>query len=406
MEDYSMYKPTNLLYTKRNCQNMDRTLHDGQYTIRHKLGWGGFSTVWLARDILRNAQWVSIKIMTSDSRMDSHELPRLLDLAIHAKGNLASKYIVQLLDGFNHPGPNGIHQCLVFELLGPCVDQVLSDHRDEGEPLEPKMILRMCEQVLEAVAFMHEAGFCHGDISTRNIAFKCNQAAHLPEEEFFQVIGDPEIDELARNDGQLLPKGMSSQFVKAATWETWIDEDDEDLRIIDFGETFKQGFEPVKLAQPGSLRAPEIIFEVKFDYRLDLWRVGIVIYSFVFQAIPFHYLGGDDALAEAMIGFVEKLPIEWEPKFQKLLWNAKRKVEDSKGSAQNVPSRLEVMFKEKVKEESLKPLFSVIQGLMRFKPKDRISASHALKLVRAIKRQPDKDEDNNKKGGENEEKED
>ena len=70
---------------------------------------------------------------------------------------------------------------------------------------------------------------------------------------------------------------MPTQLVKAAAWDTWIDEDEEDLRIIDFGETFNQGSEPVKLAQPGPLRAPETIFEDKFDYRLDLWRAGIVV---------------------------------------------------------------------------------------------------------------------------------
>jgi hypothetical protein len=32
-----------------------------------------------------------------------------------------------------------------------------------------------------------------------------------------------------------------------------------------------------------------------------------------------------------MIGFVEKLPTEWEPKFQKLLLNANGKAEDFKG---------------------------------------------------------------------------
>jgi serine/threonine protein kinase len=99
--------------------------------------------------------------MTAESGTDSQELLNLRDLATHAKGDLASKYIVQLLDEFQHEGPNGTHQCLVFELLGPCVDQVLSEHHDDGEHFEQNVILQMCEQLLEAVTFVHEAGFCH-----------------------------------------------------------------------------------------------------------------------------------------------------------------------------------------------------------------------------------------------------
>jgi len=75
MEDYSMYKPTNLLYTQEKLSKyrlggyhpvcLGDTLHDGQYTIRHKLGWGGFSTVWLARDF----RYVTALF---DSRFDHH----------------------------------------------------------------------------------------------------------------------------------------------------------------------------------------------------------------------------------------------------------------------------------------------------------------------------------------------
>lgn len=37
-----------------------------------------------------------------------------------------------------------------------------------------------------------------------------------------------------------------------------------------------------------------------------------------------------------------------------------------------------------VQEESLKHIFPVIQGSMRFRPSDRISTSQALKIVRSI----------------------
>ena len=70
---------------------------------------------------------------------------------------------------------------------------------------------------------------------------------------------------------------MPKQLVKKADWDNWIDEDEEDVRLIDFGEAFVQGSKPDILAQPADLRAPETIFTDQFDHRLDLWRAGITV---------------------------------------------------------------------------------------------------------------------------------
>ncbi len=93
----------------------------------------------------------------------------------------------------------------------------------------------------------------------------------------FDVLGGPESEELARLDGKPLEDSLPKQLVKIAGWDNWTDQDEEDLRIIDFGEAFLQGAEPTRLAQPDALRAPETIFTSKFDCRLDLWRAGIVV---------------------------------------------------------------------------------------------------------------------------------
>jgi len=95
--------------------------------------------------------------------------------------------------------------------------------------------------------------------------------------DFLKVLGAPESEELARLDGKPLDNGLPNQLVKAAGWDEWIDEDDEDLRIIDLGESFLQGAETKTLAQPRCLQAPETIFTDSFDYRLDLWRGGCVV---------------------------------------------------------------------------------------------------------------------------------
>lgn len=82
---------------------------------------------------------------------------------------------------------------------------------------------------------------------------------------------------MARIDGTPLENGLPTQLVKAAEWVDWIDEDDGDNWLLDIGESFLQGQEPEKLAQPGISRVPETIFTDCFDYRVDLWRTGCMV---------------------------------------------------------------------------------------------------------------------------------
>jgi hypothetical protein len=58
--DLSLYSQSNLLYTQESLSkyqpggyhpvNLGDTFENDRYKIHHKLGWGGYSTVWLAKD--------------------------------------------------------------------------------------------------------------------------------------------------------------------------------------------------------------------------------------------------------------------------------------------------------------------------------------------------------------------
>ncbi|KAL4945101.1 hypothetical protein BDV06DRAFT_219633 [Aspergillus oleicola] len=392
MQALSVYHQHNLLYTQEALSRykpggyhpvaLGDTFKNGRYTVHHKLGWGGFSTVWLAHDGKTN-QWVSLKIITADNPQHPQirELDNfhLLESRADAEEGLAANYIVQLLDEFTHEGPNGIHRCLVFELLGPSLDKIIGEYHDGGDCLEPETILRISRQILEGIKFVHDAGMGHGDISGANIAFGCSGLTNATRDEVLRVLGQPEAEDLIRLDGQPLAEGLPRQIVKATDWEEWIEEDEEDIRLLDLGEAFLQSDRPItKLAQPGNLRVPETVFVERFDYRVDLYRAGCVIHALVFGSYPFYYLGDDDVLVAQMIGFVETLPEQWRPKWEQMKLNSR--YQDTK---EDQPLELQTKFDARVGDASLVCLIPIMMGLMRFLPAERMEAAEALDLLEA-----------------------
>ena len=117
---------------------------------------------WLILTIYRLKQWVSVKIARADKTNRSRELQNLRALAQYSNTNPGAGYIVQLLDDFIHEGPNGSHQCLIFELLGPTVSIEVDHAHYFKKLLDTSTIIRISTQMLEAIAFMHEVSYTHG----------------------------------------------------------------------------------------------------------------------------------------------------------------------------------------------------------------------------------------------------
>ena len=114
---------------------------------------------------------MSIKIAKAERTNQPRELQALRALAQYSNVTPGSEHIVRLLDDFIHEGPNGCHQCLVFELLGPTVNTMVNEAHHFGERLDTHIIIRASSQILEGVAFMHEAGYADGGIVTCDLCY-------------------------------------------------------------------------------------------------------------------------------------------------------------------------------------------------------------------------------------------
>jgi len=71
------------------------------------------------------------------------------------------KHTVQLLDDFDLKGPNGSHQCLVYELLGPNIPDMIDTHLPNGR-LPGKLAKVIAKQRLIGLDNLHQQNIAHG----------------------------------------------------------------------------------------------------------------------------------------------------------------------------------------------------------------------------------------------------
>ncbi|KAL1860484.1 hypothetical protein VTK73DRAFT_7297 [Phialemonium thermophilum] len=181
----------------------------GRYRVLHKLGHGGFGTVWLCRDT-RDAGYVAVKVMVGDVTPETIPDLTLARLDRSAPG---AEYIAIPLDSFSLEGPNGSHQCIVLPVLGPCVSPSLWFRIKN----EPGPVLRgMAQQAARAMDFLHKNGLCHGDFRPSNILVKLTRLNKLTEDELLSLLGQPQRAQVRTESGEDLPASSPQYLTHAA----------------------------------------------------------------------------------------------------------------------------------------------------------------------------------------------
>lgn len=102
---------------------------DHRYEVLHKLGYGGFSTIWLANDV-ESSQYVASKVIRAEQSQNCTELVILETLESGPSEDPGKNHVASLLTNFHFDGPNGRHLCLVSEVAGPSITAIRSPPRN------------------------------------------------------------------------------------------------------------------------------------------------------------------------------------------------------------------------------------------------------------------------------------
>ncbi|PMB65357.1 SRSF protein kinase 1 [Beauveria bassiana] len=325
----------------------------GHYKVLNKLGHGGYSTVWLARDE-RFQRLVAVKVCVADmSPRESEILSLLRDLPVancDGANSVSGRGMIHtLLDTFHVIGPHGTHMCLVTEVTRCSVMQA-----------------------------------------------KHNECHLWSDEELLEHCGEPELEKLQTFDDKPIPPGVP-HIVTMPIWFPMervnrLSLSDARIVLADFGEAHRSLQESKFVScAPEYCRPPEARFEPTRpkSFSSDIWTLACSVWGTLARTPLFSmYWPTEDAVTSLQVEALGKLPDEWWEK-----WDARSKyfTEDGQPIRTNsdplrtLCSRFSdamqegrLRHKETMGFDERKALFAMLQSMLLYRPEQRCTIKEVL----------------------------
>ncbi|HVO53724.1 MAG TPA: protein kinase [Solirubrobacterales bacterium] len=232
----------------RTSSQMIGTVLSGRYRLEAKLGSGGMSTVYLARDQTLDRD-VAIKVMHREMSEQADQIERFRQEA-RAVAKLSHPNVVAVIDA----GEDGGHPYIVFEYVQ---GETLKQRIARVGALDPQEALAYAIEIARGLTVAHARNIVHRDIKPQN------------------VLIDPE------GRAKLTDFGISRQLEQDGMTATG--------RVL--GTT--------------DYVAPEQAMGQGVDIRSDVYSLGVVLYEMLIGQVPFH---ADSQVGVAMKHVNEELP--------------------------------------------------------------------------------------------------
>ncbi|KAI0723962.1 kinase-like domain-containing protein [Cerioporus squamosus] len=350
-------------------------VYQSRYRVVGKLGYGGYSTVWLCRDLVEDRH-VAVKVCTRNAIPVKREVAALTYLdSLPKTTHVGRGYIRTLLDRFeltldsssstNQVSSPSKFQCLV---LKPMTTTVWAFRMMQRRERLPKYLVKaIVRHVLYALDYLHrKAKLIHADIQEKNILFALDETWAL------QAFEDRE------RTSPVARKVVGDRVI-------YLSRDPKPLRLgrptlCDFGEARFGRETYTDLIQPHQYRAPEVIFGMPWNEKVDIWSAGVMIWNMLQGRNMFKITGGPERkpdnlyLLAHMVSLLGPPPVDFLKRSES---DEPWKYFDTQGNwigATKLPQ-------DNLEGEEKARLLHLVRQMVTWRPEDRSTARELMEHV-------------------------
>jgi len=291
---------------------------DNRYILLHKIGIGGFASVWLSyyMNDPKKQYYYAIKIQNPEYYKEGKlEVDTFLKIS-----KIQSEYLINMIEHFKFkPLQSKQHAiCMVFELMACSVYQLIRRGKYK-KGLPPEIVYNISLQIIRGVKDIHsKLKMIHTDIKPENILIKgyeknikylINEVDKYNLSNMYKELLDNEknnsslslkktknikkLKQIVRNkmkDRVISIMDSIKQNSDSASEKELEDEDLNNIQVVisDFGSIIDlNDYNKKAEIQTRYYRAPEIVLKCGFDEKCDIWSLGCSIYEILTGDILF-----------------------------------------------------------------------------------------------------------------------
>mmetsp|Transcript_13154 Transcript_13154/g.20407 ORF Transcript_13154/g.20407 Transcript_13154/m.20407 type:complete len:1351 (-) Transcript_13154:73-4125(-) len=162
--------------------------------------------------------------------------------------------IIRLMYYFMHQS----HLCLVFEMLGSNLYELLKKRQFRGLPLG--VVKTLLRQAIDGIKLLGKKNVVHCDLKPENMLMVRNDA----------------IDELIAKSSSLNEIGEAKNEADGEEADPAAAEEEQWIKLIDFGSACFEGQTTHTYIQSRFYRSPEVLVGLPYDSAIDMWSLGCV----------------------------------------------------------------------------------------------------------------------------------